>query len=172
MSEEDRELRTRTRPLPDSMLDLVELFRRVMGLPYVQSVSVDTNTVTVSRYILEGEDVVPPPLSIAELDGAFVLGRLNLVPLDFVPDEHAYFRLVRACQAITDQKRVVVALMAPNPDLFSAFLGLEQNVRTGQAVLGHTVLYFGHGYDKFVVVGGRGPDPRDADIGIVVDMGD
>lgn len=169
----EKNLRTKILPMPRSTDGLVDLLRQVVGLPNVQEFKVTPTGVTVQRFVEDGEDVIPGEINIADIDAAFVLKSVEQEPLSFDPEEHAYLRLMRAAQTLNSRRQRICAVVAPQTDLFAAFLGLDAPPET---VFGVPVLYLADdtlsGGDKCVVVGGPTDSIRDATHGIVVDMGE
>jgi len=173
---QDRSLKTKILPLPRSTDDIVELLRKVLGLGFVQEIRINTSGITVQRHVPDGEEVLPDDVDPSAVDAGFLLDRLQVEPLQFDPEEHSYIRLLKAFQQVQARRRLrVVAVLAPNADIFGAFLGLEEEAPT-DSVFGVPVFYLEQGAlanaDKFVVVGSPTVSVRDANYGLVVDMGD
>ncbi|HQP39405.1 MAG TPA: hypothetical protein PLI95_29685 [Polyangiaceae bacterium] len=170
---QEKNLRTKILPIPRSTDELVELFRKVLGLANVQEFKVTPAGVTVQRRVDDGEDVIPGELHVSDIDADFVLKSVEQENLSFDPEEHAYLRMTRAVQLLLNRRQRPCAVLAPNPELFAAFLGLDTPAET---FFGFPILYFTAdslaGADKCVVIGGPTDSIRDAAHGIVVDMGE
>lgn len=169
----DKNLRTKILPLPRSTDGLVDLLRQVMGLSNLQEFRVTPSGVTVQRFVDDGEDVIPGDVHVADIDGGFVLKSVEQEALSFDPEEHAYLRMTRAVQMLQNRRQRMCAVLAPNPEIFAAFLGLDAPTET---FFGTPVIYIADetigGTDKCVVIGGPTDSIRDATHGIVVDMGE
>lgn len=169
----EKNLRTKILPIPRSTDELIELFRQVLGLSNVQEFKVTPSGVTVQRFVEDGEDVIPGEIHVSDIDADFVLKSVEQENLSFDPEEHAYLRMKRAVQTLLNRRQRPCAVLAPNPEMFAAFLGLDTPAET---FFGFPILYLTSesmsGADKCVVVGGPTDSIRDATHGIVVDMGE
>lgn len=101
-----------------------------------------------------------------------ILGSVDLVELEFQPDNHPYLQLYDATRRLVDRGLTVTAILAPDPDTLSAFLGLEEE--EPEAVFGIRVIYMhSEKYpDKLVVVGGPTSYLLDLSNGVVIDIGE
>ncbi len=166
----ERALRTQSFPLPRTAQDIALLVKRAVGLPHVQELRVTPRDVQIDRLVLPEEDILPPELVPGDLTAESIQAILTSVPFPFEPDEHSYIRLVRAFRFVEARRMNVVAVLAPNPAEFQAFLGFEGEDMT--SFFGVPVYYFSEGVGDKVVLVGSGSDLRGASLGVLVDMGD
>lgn len=173
--DEERTLKTRVLPLPRSKTELLELFRQSVELLHVSKITVTPEAFEVSRFVKDGEEVLPAAISSADLDADFVQKQLTEIDsVDFDPDENPYILLVRAMQKISARRLTVVGFLAPHDrELYAAFLGLDvENAPT--TLFGIPVFHYTENAgieDKVVLVGSPTPNIRDAIYGVAVDMG-
>lgn len=167
-SEPTRSVQTERLRLPASVDALMGLVRRVLQLPSLQRLEVDTSSVTVVREVEADEPVVPP--IVDGIDAEFLVDRLETEPLAGADGTHPLYRLVAATEQLRRAELIPVAILAP-PRVFTAYTGLEGD--DPPALLGLRILYFKTDTydDRCVVVGGKIRDELAlTSKGIIVDL--
>jgi hypothetical protein len=171
--ENERVVRTAILPLPRSLSQLVWLVQRMLSLPQLQRLEVATDGVTVERCVFPNEEVAPVA-SFPYPDAKFILrtvqelGALHEMPFD--PEVHPYLALLEATNQIHKAGLRPCAIVAPDAEWLSAFLGID-DART--SVFGMEVILAGEDVldNRLVVLGGTSPFIFDASYGVIVVSG-
>lgn len=172
---DDRVLKSEKLSPPRTAEGLVELFKRLIALPYTQSILVQPSSVTVERMVMAGEDVVPKAVNSGPPDVGFLLATLEkkgaLHELEFRVDRHPHMALFEATQMISGKDLRPQHLVAPDASWLSAFLGLDEG-QAPSSVYGMTVHYVGEELmdERILVVGGTSPFFSDSEIGIAIPL--
>lgn len=171
--------KTKSWALPATLEELTSHVGKLASLSEVASITITPDAITLVRSVLPDEEIAPDPVSPAEVGANFLLKQISLEALRYVEDEYPYFRLLWAFEELRKRNLVPVCVIAPEPLLFWAFLGLEEPLPLLFSV---PVIYaeptdpdaviVGPDSDKLVVVGGVTTNAAQATFGVVVDMGD
>jgi hypothetical protein len=173
MMESEKKPRTHTEPLPRSLEELVQLFKLGISLPDVEEIRVTASEFHIRRVVEDGQVVLPKESGLDEaLDPDFVLGRIELEELPFVPEAHPYRNIEAAMRQVMVRGLRPGFLFAPEGPWLSAYLDLPEtppiaHVFGMRVVYSHLETY----QEKFVVVGGPTQYLTDASFGAIIDMG-
>lgn len=138
----DQVIKTHEEPLPASMDEVVNFFKKALTLQNVQKIVVTPKQFSVTRQVREGEPVLPEELvSETAIDVGALLRSVESEHYTFDPEEHPYMCLVGACKRITDNNLYVSHILALEGEWLSAWLGLDYQPSGGSRVLGMKVVY-------------------------------
>lgn len=169
----ERRPKTHTQPLPRSKEALIDLLKRALELSEVEEIRVTPSEFHIRRSVHEDEEVLPKTdTSKLEIDPDFLLKSLELEELPIeTKDDHPYLRLQHACSRIGAKGLSAIALLAPDGEWLSAFLGLDES--RPERVLGLRAVYtVSPSYEeKIVVIGASSNFLIDARVGVIIDLG-
>lgn len=169
----EKTLRTADLQMPRTAEGVISLVKRVMELSAVTEIRITPNGISVTRSMESDDDAVVPEIEGTDTpDFDFMLERIELLQIPFDPGSHPYMCLESATRRLTGEGLKVVAILAPDPETFAAYLGLDEG-STPKTVFGIKVVYPEDPKypDKLVVVGGPTTYLSDSTHGVILDIG-
>jgi hypothetical protein len=166
--------------MPPTIEGLLARLGQLFELSKVESITVQTSSITVKRWMPDEESPVIPPWTAPDSFGAEGLMARVLEHTEEIPadkwEEHPHLLVLDASQRLERRGLVPVAIVAPKGPQMASWLGSEQEI--GSYYMGCRVIRGeGERYaEKIALLGaravaGRAPRLDDIEAGVLIDIG-